>query len=118
MLEISFSDTVYAVGMVSTFGMVVSAWSEATDLIDWLRSQGVRVNEGGHTFYVGPQDAMRRLIPSLVASGDHSAPLERICDALAGALGAERLIAPGAGHFVAAAPSFADRLEQFLNSVS
>jgi pimeloyl-ACP methyl ester carboxylesterase len=55
-------------------------------------------------------------IPSLVASGDHSPALERICDALADALAAERLIAPGAGHFVAAAPRFADRLEQFLNS--
>jgi pimeloyl-ACP methyl ester carboxylesterase len=56
-------------------------------------------------------------IPSLVASGDHAPALERICDALAAALRAERLIAPGAGHFVAAAPGFADRLEQFLVSV-
>jgi pimeloyl-ACP methyl ester carboxylesterase len=55
-------------------------------------------------------------IPSLVASGDHSAALERICDALATTLNAERLIAPGAGHFVAAAPGFAGRLEQFLVS--
>jgi hypothetical protein len=51
-----------------------------------------------------------------VASGDHSAAAERICDALAGELNAERLHAPGAGHFVAAAPGFADRLEQFLVS--
>jgi pimeloyl-ACP methyl ester carboxylesterase len=56
-------------------------------------------------------------IPSLVASGGHAAGLERICDALAAALHAERLIAPGAGHFVAAAPGFADRLETFLVSV-
>jgi pimeloyl-ACP methyl ester carboxylesterase len=56
-------------------------------------------------------------IPSLVVSGDHAAALERICDALAAALHAERLIAPGAGHFVGAAPGFADRLEQFLVSV-
>jgi pimeloyl-ACP methyl ester carboxylesterase len=53
-------------------------------------------------------------IPSLVASGAHTSELERICDALAKALNAERLVAPGAGHFVAAAPSFADRLEEFL----
>lgn len=55
-------------------------------------------------------------VPVLVASGDHSAALERICDALATAIGGERLIAPGAGHFVAAAPGFAERLEEFLAS--
>lgn len=55
-------------------------------------------------------------IPALVASGDHSPGIERICDALAAALGAERLVAPGAGHFVAAAPGFAARLEAFLTS--
>jgi pimeloyl-ACP methyl ester carboxylesterase len=55
-------------------------------------------------------------VPSLVASGDHAAGLERICDALATALGAERLVAPGAGHFVAAAPGFGTRLEEFLRS--
>jgi pimeloyl-ACP methyl ester carboxylesterase len=57
-------------------------------------------------------------IPSLVASGRHSAALERICDALATALDGQRLIAPGAGHFVAAAPGFTDRLEQFLVSAA
>jgi pimeloyl-ACP methyl ester carboxylesterase len=53
-------------------------------------------------------------VPSLVASGDHTRGIERICDALATALAAERLVAPGAGHFVAAAPRFAERLERFL----
>ncbi len=56
-------------------------------------------------------------IPALVASGAHAPALERICDALAAELSAERLLAPGAGHFVAAAPGFADRLEKFLVSV-
>jgi pimeloyl-ACP methyl ester carboxylesterase len=53
-------------------------------------------------------------VPALVASGDHSAGLERICDAVAASLGAERLISPGAGHFVPAAPGFTARLERFL----
>jgi pimeloyl-ACP methyl ester carboxylesterase len=53
-------------------------------------------------------------IPALVASGDHAPGLERICDALAVALDAERLRAPGAGHFVAAAKGFPERLERFL----
>lgn len=55
-------------------------------------------------------------IPSLIASGAHEVALERMCDALATALDAERAVAAGAGHFVAAAPGFADRLEQFLGS--
>ena len=57
-------------------------------------------------------------IPALVASGDHEPGLERICDALADALDAERVRAPGGGHFVARAPGFGDTLEGFLEPVS
>ncbi|WP_330231115.1 hypothetical protein OHA40_00660 [Nocardia sp. NBC_00508] len=57
-------------------------------------------------------------IPALVASGGHSPGLERICDLLSDALEAQRLVAPGAGHFVPAAPGFADRLKDFLSSSS
>jgi pimeloyl-ACP methyl ester carboxylesterase len=53
-------------------------------------------------------------VPVLVASGAHHAALERVCDALARELDAERVVAPGAGHFVAAAPGFGDVLESFL----
>jgi pimeloyl-ACP methyl ester carboxylesterase len=53
-------------------------------------------------------------IPVLVASGDHAAFLERAADALADELQAQRLVTPGAGHFVAAAPGFGDHLERFL----
>jgi pimeloyl-ACP methyl ester carboxylesterase len=53
-------------------------------------------------------------VPAVVASGDHTPGIERICDALAAALGAERLVAPGAGHFVAAAEGFPEQLERFL----
>jgi pimeloyl-ACP methyl ester carboxylesterase len=56
-------------------------------------------------------------IPSLVASGDHHPAIETMCDAVADALGAERVLARGAGHFVAAAKGFADQLERFLRSV-
>ena len=54
--------------------------------------------------------------PALVASGGHASFLERAADALAAELGAERLVAPGAGHFVPAAPGFGERLERFLAS--
>lgn len=57
-------------------------------------------------------------IRSLVASGDHAEALERICDALAVELRGERVVAAGAGHFVPAAPGFADRLERFLASIA
>jgi len=82
-------------------------------------AHGVRRAQGGRL----PGEARPALevlrnarIPSLVASGGHATGLERICDALATALSAERLVAPGAGHFVAAAPGFTDRLQQFLLS--
>src|SRR4051794_15067286 len=55
-------------------------------------------------------------IPILVASGGHAPASERICEALAAQLGAPHVVAPGAGHFVAAAPGFADHLEEFLPS--
>jgi pimeloyl-ACP methyl ester carboxylesterase len=57
-------------------------------------------------------------IPLLVASGGHTVAVERICDALATQLQAQRLVAPGAGHFVAAAPGFRDQLEEFFISAS
>jgi pimeloyl-ACP methyl ester carboxylesterase len=57
-------------------------------------------------------------IPSLVASGDHHPAAERMCDAVTIALGAQRVIVPGAGHFIAAAPGFADQLERFLRSAA
>lgn len=60
-------------------------------------------------------DAIRDAgVPVLVASGDHVAAFERICDALADALSGERAVRPGAGHFVASATGFAERLEAFL----
>jgi pimeloyl-ACP methyl ester carboxylesterase len=53
----------------------------------------------------------------LVASGAHNDPFERNMDALASAVDAQRIIARGAGHFVAAAAGFADKLSDFLASV-
>ena len=57
-------------------------------------------------------------IPALVASGDHHPAVEKMCDAVTIALGAQRVIVPGAGHFVAAAPGFADQFERFLRSAA
>jgi pimeloyl-ACP methyl ester carboxylesterase len=65
-----------------------------------------------------PLEVLRERVPALIASGDHTIALERICDALAHELRAERVIAPGAGHFVPAAPGFADKLESFLLSIT
>ncbi len=82
-------------------------------------ARGVRRAHGGRL----PGDANLALdglrgagVPSLIASGDHFPAMERICDALAAELDAERVITSGAGHFVPAAPGFADRLERFLIS--
>jgi pimeloyl-ACP methyl ester carboxylesterase len=83
-------------------------------------ARGVRRAHGGRS----PREARPPLeplraakVPCLVASGGHSPAIERICDALAEELGGERVIAPGAGHFVANAPGFIDQLERFLVAV-
>ncbi|WP_282700537.1 alpha/beta fold hydrolase [Streptomyces sp. CC219B] len=57
-------------------------------------------------------------VPALVASGRHTTAVERMCDATAEQLHAQRLVAPGAGHFVAAAPGFAEQLDRFLDARS
>jgi pimeloyl-ACP methyl ester carboxylesterase len=64
-----------------------------------------------------PLEALRDAgVRCLVASGAHDRSAERICELVAEALDAQRVVAPGAGHFVAAAPGFADELERFLRA--
>jgi SAM-dependent methyltransferase len=53
---------------VTTWDVPFSAWGDPQHLIGWLRSRGIRVSEGGHTFYIAPQDALRNVIPRAVAS--------------------------------------------------
>src|SRR5436190_453095 len=80
---------------------------------------GVRRAHGGRSPSEArpPLEVLREAgIPCLVASGGHEPAMERICDLVAAALGGRRIVAPGAGHFVAAAPGFADRLEAFLRA--
>lgn len=55
-------------------------------------------------------------IPTFVASGGHNEAIERICETTALQLDSERLILPGAGHFVMRAAGFTKRLEHFLAS--
>jgi pimeloyl-ACP methyl ester carboxylesterase len=50
-------------------------------------------------------------IPTLVVSGGHDAGFEAICDAIAGRLGSQRALVPGAGHNV---PRMADALNPLL----
>jgi pimeloyl-ACP methyl ester carboxylesterase len=82
-------------------------------------ARGVRRAHGGRP----PGQAAPRLdrlrearVPALVVSGGHAPGLERICDALAAELRAERAVTAGAGHFAAAAPGFAPRFERFLSA--
>nr|WP_275106959.1 alpha/beta fold hydrolase [Nocardia arthritidis] len=55
-------------------------------------------------------------IPTLVVSGDHHPAAERMCDAVAARLGAQRARVPGAGHAVPRAPGFNTMLETFLTA--
>ena len=77
------------------------------------RARGARLPTEARPALASLRDAG---MPVLVASGGHAVGLERICDALAAALSAERVVSPGAGHFVAAAPGFVAVLERFLLS--
>jgi pimeloyl-ACP methyl ester carboxylesterase len=52
-------------------------------------------------------------LPVLVVSGDHLSPIERLCDRLAEALGAERAVIGGHGHAIPRADGFNERLEAF-----
>jgi hypothetical protein len=52
--------------------------------------------------------------PKLVLSGAHNAAFDLVCDVLETRLGAERAVLPGAGHSLARAPGYADRLLAFL----
>jgi pimeloyl-ACP methyl ester carboxylesterase len=53
-------------------------------------------------------------IPCLVASGGHAEAIERMCDAVARELKAERVVVAGGGHFVAGAHGFSEKLQRFL----
>jgi pimeloyl-ACP methyl ester carboxylesterase len=65
-----------------------------------------------------PQDAQIPLAPLpypvLVVTGGHEPAFERVGDVLAGSLGAERAVLPGAGHAVQSAPGFNELLRSFL----
>jgi pimeloyl-ACP methyl ester carboxylesterase len=54
-------------------------------------------------------------VPALVASGGHLDAFERICDALAAELDAERIVVPGAGHFVQREAGFSEHLVRHLS---
>ena len=84
-------------------------------------ARGVRRAQGGRLpGEVSPPLGVLRDadIPALVASGGHATAFERICDSLASELRAERTVNPGAGHFVPAAPDFAERLDRFLSAAA
>ncbi len=51
---------------VLTWDVPFPRFDRPGDLVTWLRSQGVEVSEGGHTFYIAPQPALRRIIPAVV----------------------------------------------------
>jgi pimeloyl-ACP methyl ester carboxylesterase len=52
--------------------------------------------------------------PKLVISGAHHPAFDAVCDVLETRLGAERAVLPGAGHSLARAPGYGERLLEFL----
>ena len=53
--------------------------------------------------------------PKLVISGAHHPAFDAVCDELETSLGAERAVLPGAGHSLARAPGYPERLLEFLD---
>ena len=53
--------------------------------------------------------------PKLVISGAHHLVFDAVCDVLETRLGAERAVLPGAGHSLARAPGYPERLLAFLD---
>ena len=53
--------------------------------------------------------------PKLVVSGAHHPAFDAVCDVLETRLGAERAVLPGAGHSLARAPGYTERLLAFLD---
>jgi PST family polysaccharide transporter len=60
------SDPGHVCQMEMTWDVPFPPCDRASDLITWLRSQGIEVKEGGHTFYIPPQKNLARLIPEIV----------------------------------------------------
>jgi pimeloyl-ACP methyl ester carboxylesterase len=54
--------------------------------------------------------------PMLVVSGAHHPAFDAVCDVLETRLGAERAVLPGAGHSLARAPGYPERLRAFLDA--
>ena len=54
--------------------------------------------------------------PKLVISGEHHPAFDAVCDVLETRLGAERAVLPGAGHSLARAPGYPERLRAFLDA--
>jgi pimeloyl-ACP methyl ester carboxylesterase len=52
--------------------------------------------------------------PKLVISGAHNPAFDAVCDVLETGLDAERAVLPGAGHSLARAPGYPERLLEFL----
>jgi pimeloyl-ACP methyl ester carboxylesterase len=112
--------------------LVLGERADPMRLREFLRLSGAEVSEGplsaavltgvrracGNRLASEAEPNLRAIrdagIPVLIASGDHQPGIEVICDDLTEALAAQRLHAPGAGHFVAAAPGFREPFEDFL----
>lgn len=60
------SVTGHACQMEMTWDVPFPTFGAASELINWLRSQGLNVSEGGHTFYLPPQKNLGDFIPEIV----------------------------------------------------
>jgi pimeloyl-ACP methyl ester carboxylesterase len=105
--------------LLREFLRVAGAPVDHGPLPDRVRDAAIRAHGTRSPWEARPsyEQFRRARTPILVASGGHTRAIELMCDAVAKELGAERIVVPGAGHFVANAPGFADRLDGFLRAI-
>jgi pimeloyl-ACP methyl ester carboxylesterase len=98
---------------------VGSAHETPDELPDWLERGARHVMEERPPWEAEiPLEALAAArFPTLVVSGGHSPVFEAVCDALAGALDAERAVIPGRGHTIpSTGEPYNDLLDAFLTA--
>ena len=102
---------------LSGFLAIVGSAARLPDPLPPELEQGARTlmaERGPWEADVPVQELAARRYPKLVVSGGHHPLYDLVCDEIAAAIGAETAVLPGAGHSVARAPGFNERLRDFL----
>jgi pimeloyl-ACP methyl ester carboxylesterase len=105
----------FAEGFLAAVGSVVQLPERLPPQLE----QGIRASMAERPPWEAeiPLDALAATdYPKLVISGAHHPAFDAVCDVLETRLGAARAVLPGAGHSLARAPGYPERLRAFLDA--